>query len=99
MENREIKNSYQFLFNSIRTILNDIDPEFLSPGQRNGAPNDEYDLETSQITNYLIKNKEIGIEDILNEINRIWIESFGKSCDKSKELSAKVLDLKKQQQL
>ena len=96
MEDREIKNRYQLLFNSIRAILNDIDPESLNPGDTNGAPNDEYDLEISQITNYFIKNREIGIEDILNEINRIWLESFGKSCDKSKELSVKLFEFKKQ---
>ena len=76
MEDRDIKKRYQLLFNSIRTILNDIDPESLNPGATNGAPNDEYDLETSQITNFFIKNKEIRVEDILNEINRIWLESF-----------------------
>ncbi len=95
MEDREIKKCYQLLFNSIRTILNDIDPESLNPGATNGAPKDEYDLETSQITKFLIKNREIGVEDILSEINRIWLESFGKDCDKSKELSVKLLELKK----
>jgi len=82
---KEFKIEYKKLFENIRKIINDIDPESLSPGQEGGAPVDEYDREVESILSFLIHNQEeIKVRNhlLIEQVNKIWQESFGSKCSK-----------------
>jgi len=83
MRKKEFKNQYKYIFNQLRTILNEIDPEGLSPDRTEGAPVSEYDQEIAQILNYLEHNMEsikLNHLCLVNYINQLWNDSFGRQC-------------------
>jgi len=77
------KLQYKKLFQDVRKIINEIDPEDLSPGQVDGSPVDEYDQEVQLIVNFIIHNQEeikLDKQALINQINEIWRERFGDDC-------------------
>lgn len=91
---RENVQEYQKLFQDVRRILNQIDPEQLSPGAISGAPVNEYDAEVALILSYVIHNQEaikINKDLLVNQINMIWEESFGGPCKEAISIASALL--------
>ena len=87
---RDLKDEYKNLFQKIRAILNDVDPESFNPGQYDGSPADEYDGESRSILNFVIHNQEkikINNQILVVEINKIWQHYFGTECSKSEKIA------------
>ena len=87
---KEFNDEYKNLFQKIRAILNDVDPESFNPGQYDGAPADEYDGESRSILNFVIHNQErikINNQILVAEINKIWQQYFGTECSKAEEIA------------
>lgn len=94
MKEKKLKEDYKNFFNKLRKILNEIDPESLSPGKSGGAPISEYDHEVSQLINYIEhKMEDIKLNPILlvNYINQLWHKSFEHPCQKANEIVNQIL--------
>ena len=92
--NKNSKEDYKKSVKTLRNILNGVDPEGFAPGQEDGTPIDEYDAEAAKIYNFVIHNlEEIKLNNnlLVDEINKIWLESFRKACDSAKEITSRVI--------
>jgi hypothetical protein len=57
---------------AVLALLTDLDPYGLEPGQPDGAPADEYDLEAPAIARQLLGAGSIGVA----EVDEIWLYWF-----------------------
>ena len=92
--NRDLKKDYKKFIDTLRNILNSVDPEGLQPGKEDGTPTDEYDDEVVKIYNYVSHNlEEIKLNNnlLVDEICKIWMESFSSSCNSVNEIANRII--------
>ena len=92
--NKNLKVDYKKSTGILRGILNIVDPEGLEPGQEGGSPIDEYDDEVAKIYSFVIHNLEdvkLNKNLLADEINRIWMESFGNTCQGVDEIVDRII--------
>ena len=59
----------------VLALLNELDVYGLEPGQPDGAPEDEYDLEAAPLARHLLKDGEIDMP----KVDQIWLHWFGQT--------------------
>ncbi len=74
---REDKHVWRGAIKSVLELLNELDPYGLTPGQPDGAPHDEYDLEAKPIAQRLIKDGVITNA----QVDAIWLKWFDEPLD------------------
>lgn len=93
---KNLKNEYRDLFGKIRLIVNEIDPESLEPTQDDVSSFEEYDSEVNSILNFIVHHQEeikLNNNLLLQGINDIWQDSFGRECRNAEMLTRNLLKI------
>jgi hypothetical protein len=94
MDKSEGAELYQRVFKVVRRILNYVDPEGLRPGQPEGAPLSEYEMETAPIAAFALhhlKTLKADTTPLAEEINRVWRKYFDRDCPGSDAIAAQII--------
>lgn len=92
-QDKIMKEQNNNLLKAIRIIVNEIDPENFRPGQIDGTPEDEYDIEIQMIHNFILHNQEeikLNSNILSDYINKTWLEYFGSDCAKLSEITSRI---------
>jgi len=92
MDNKKSAASYKNIFLIVRDVINSVDPESLEPGLPDGSPVDEYELEVTPITLFLVQNQnDLDSNLLTQEIDKVWVKFFERSCANKEKIAAEIL--------